>query len=116
MALLKNLIATTKLSLANREIICLGGVWYVTHSGLLSLAKRRRCLAIHSEQVIECSDPELPRWVFKATVYRSRNCKGFVGYGDADRTNTPPAMRGSELRIAETRAVNRALRKAYGIG
>ncbi len=25
-------------------------------------------------------------------------------------------MRGSELRIAETRAVNRALRKAYGIG
>ena len=25
-------------------------------------------------------------------------------------------MRGAELRIAETRAVNRALRKAYGIG
>jgi len=80
LALLKQLVAITKLSLANREIVLLGDSWYVTHSGLLSLAKRRRCLAIHSEQVIECSDPELPRWVFKATVYRSRNCKGFVGY------------------------------------
>jgi len=116
LALLKQLVAITKLSLANREIVLLGDSWYVTHSGLLSLAKRRRCLAIHSEQVIECSDPELPRWVFKATVYRSRNCKGFVGYGDADRANTAPSMHGSELRIAETRAVNRALRKAYGIG
>jgi hypothetical protein len=42
--------------------------------------------------------------------------KGFVGYGDADPSNTSPLVRGSELRIAETRAVNRALRKAYGIG
>jgi hypothetical protein len=39
-----------------------------------------------------------------------------VGYGDAEPTNVAPAMRGSELRIAETRAVNRAIRKAYGIG
>ncbi len=30
--------------------------------------------------------------------------------------NISPAVRGCELRIAETRAVNRALRKAYGIG
>jgi hypothetical protein len=116
LTLLKDLLIRTGLSVANREIVSLGGTWYVTHSGLLSLAKRRRCLGIHSEQVIECSDPELPRWVFKATVYRSRNCKGFVGYGDADHTNTSSVMRGSELRIAETRAVNRALRKAYGIG
>jgi hypothetical protein len=42
--------------------------------------------------------------------------KGFVGYGDADPSNVSPLVRGSELRIAETRAVNRALRKAYGIG
>jgi len=33
-----------------------------------------------------------------------------------DPTNVTPAVRGSGLRIAETRAVNRALRKAYGIG
>jgi hypothetical protein len=61
-------------------------------------------------------NPEASRWTFKATVYRTRSCKGFSGFGDADPSNVSPAMRGSELRIAETRAVNRALRKAYGIG
>ena len=30
--------------------------------------------------------------------------------------NTSPLVRGAEMRVAETRAVNRALRKAYGIG
>jgi hypothetical protein len=34
---------------------------------------------------------------FKATVYKSRTCKGLVGYGDAN----PDA----EMRVAETRAV-----------
>src|SRR5207245_1668179 len=53
---------------------------------------------------------------FKATVYKSSRCKGFVGYGDADPSNVSPVVRGAEMRVAETRAVNRALRKAYGIG
>jgi hypothetical protein len=56
------------------------------------------------------------RWAFKATVYTSDACRGFVGYGDADPSNVSPLVRGAELRVAETRAVNRALRKAYGIG
>jgi len=54
--------------------------------------------------------------VFKAIVYKSAVSKGFVGYGDADPSNVSPMVRGAEMRIAETRAVNRALRKAYGIG
>jgi hypothetical protein len=54
--------------------------------------------------------------VFKATVYKSPDSRGFVGYGDADPSNTSPLVRGAEMRVAETRAVNRALRKAYGIG
>src|SRR5262249_20138257 len=41
---------------------------------------------------------------------------GFIGYGDADPSNVSPLVHGAEMRIAETRAVNRALRKAYGIG
>lgn len=39
-----------------------------------------------------------------------------MGYGDADPSNVSPLVHGAELRVAETRAVNRALRKAYGIG
>ena len=50
-------------------------------------------------------------WVFK-----SRACRGFVGYGDADPSNVSFLVHGAEMRVAETRAVNRALRKAYGIG
>ncbi|MGC2186153.1 MAG: hypothetical protein WA637_22985, partial [Terriglobales bacterium] len=56
------------------------------------------------------------RWAFKATVYKSPKCRGFVGYGDADPSNVSPLVHGAEMRTAETRAVNRALRKAYGIG
>jgi hypothetical protein len=39
-----------------------------------------------------------------------------VGYGDADPSNVSFLVQGAEMRVAETRAVNRALRKAYGIG
>src|SRR5438067_1322801 len=49
-------------------------------------------------------------------VYISAECRGFVGYGDADPTNVSARVRGAEMRVAETRAVNRGLRKAYGIG
>jgi hypothetical protein len=66
--------------------------------------------------VAEFSEPSAARWAFKATVYKSPKCKGFVGYGDADPSNVSFVVHGAEMRVAETRAVNRALRKAYGIG
>ena len=47
--------------------------------------------------------------MLKATVYPSKNSSGFVGYGDADPSNVSLLVRGAEMRIAETRAVNRAL-------
>ncbi len=56
------------------------------------------------------------RFVLKATVFPSKGSSGFVGYGDADPSNVSALVRGAEMRVAETRAVNRALRKAYGIG
>jgi len=46
----------------------------------------------------------------------AKGSSGFVGYGDADPSNVSSLVRGAEMRVAETRAVNRALRKAYGIG
>jgi hypothetical protein len=104
------------LSLAMGDITYLDGGLYVTHSGLLSLATRKRCLGIHVQQVRESCDLSSGRWVFKATVYKSRGSKGFTGYGDADPSNVSFLVHGAEMRVAETRAVNRALRKAYGIG
>src|SRR6266704_6661163 len=103
-------------SVLNGDLKYLESGWYVTHSGLLRLAKRRHCVGIHARLVPESSDPANSRWIFAAIVFKSRACKGFVGYGDADPSNVSPLVRGAEMRVAETRAVNRALRKAYGIG
>jgi hypothetical protein len=80
------------------------------------LASRRRCVGIQVEIVRDFCDPTGARWAFRATVFPSDKSAGFVGYGDADPSNVSPLVRGAEMRIAETRAVNRALRKAYGIG
>jgi hypothetical protein len=102
-------------SVASGDLQLLNGSWYVTHSSLLRLSFRRKCAGIRATSVYQLSDPAAKRWVFKATVYKSGSM-GFVGYGDADPSNVSPLVRGAELRVAETRAVNRALRKAYGIG
>src|SRR5208282_1388451 len=98
------------------DLLYLDNGWYVTHTGLLGLASRNRCAGIHVRPVSNFCDPSSQRWAFEATVYKSRTCRGFVGYGDADPSNVSPVVRGAEMRVAETRAVNRALRKAYGIG
>src|SRR5271170_7224857 len=113
---LRELTKNLRLSLAGGEILCLDGRWYITHAGLLRIAARRRCLGIRTELQERQCDPVANRWVFKATVYTSSRSKGFVGYADADPSNTSSLVRGAEMRVAETRAVNRALRKAYGIG
>ena len=90
--------------------------WYVTHVGLIGLARRKKCRGIHVEAVDSLCDSAARRFVLKATVYPSKGSSGFVGYGDADPSNVSPLVHGAEMRVAETRAVNRALRKAYGIG
>src|SRR5512135_128374 len=89
---------------------------YLTHGDLLRLAQRKQCGGIVTEPVLALCRPEKNFWVFKATVYKSAKCRGFVGYGDAHPGNVSPLIfNHAEMRMAETRAVNRALRKAYGI-
>jgi len=116
LAKLRKLTADLGLSLALGDLQYLDSGWYVTHAGLLRLARRNRCSGIQVRAVREFCDSGAGRWVFKATVYKSSRSKGFVGYGDADPSNVSSLVRGAEMRVAETRAVNRALRKAYGIG
>jgi len=113
---LVGLLRREHLSVAAGDLLPIDGKWYVTHSGLLGIARRKRCLGIQVQPALGFCDPAASRWAFRATVYKSRTCKGFVGYGDADPSNVSPLVHGAEMRVAETRAVNRALRKAYGIG
>jgi len=116
MGALKNFTEQFQFSVANGDLLFLDSGWYVTHSGLTSLARRNRCAGIKVQPVQPFCDPSAQRWAFEATVYKSKTCLGFVGYGDADPSNVSSLVRGAEMRVAETRAVNRALRKAYGIG
>jgi hypothetical protein len=115
-AMLKELTEELELSVPAGHLTLIDGNWYVTHAGLLRIARRSHCSGIRVSPVKEFSDIGSGSWVFKAVVYRSPRSRGFVGYGDADPSNVSSLVRGAEMRIAETRAVNRALRKAYGIG
>jgi hypothetical protein len=115
-AALKDLTTELQLSVAAGHLKLIENNWYVTHAGLLGIARRSRCSGIRVRPLNEFSDASTGRWVFKATVYKSPHSRGFVGYGDADPSNVSSLVHGAEMRVAETRAVNRALRKAYGIG
>ncbi len=113
---LEHLTNTYSFCIAAGDIILLNGRWYVTHSGLIRLAVRERCIGISASVVRKYSEASTRTWVFRATVYKRNSKRGFVGYGDADPSNVSSLVHGAEMRVAETRAVNRALRKAYGIG
>ncbi|MCU1304367.1 MAG: hypothetical protein JWQ87_4651 [Candidatus Sulfotelmatobacter sp.] len=113
---LRELTRNFSLSLKCGDLLLLSGGWYVTHAGLIRLAKRCRCSGMEVQPARQLSDHATNRYAFRATVYKSARCRGFVGYGDADPSNVSPLVHGAEMRVAETRAVNRALRKAYGIG
>ena len=105
-----------QLSVASGDLLFFEHNWYVTHAGLLRISRRNRCCGMAVQVVAELCNPAVGRYTFRAIVYTSRYCRGFVGYGDADPSNVSPIVHGAEMRVAETRAVNRALRKAYGIG
>jgi hypothetical protein len=105
---LKRLSNQLRFSVAFGDLLLLDASWYVTHTGLIRLATRRRCCGIQVQPIPEFSDALNRRYAFKATVYKSRQSPGFAGYGDADPSNVSTLIRGAEMRVAETRAVNRS--------
>jgi hypothetical protein len=113
---LKSLTEDFVLSVSANDVILLQNNWFITHAGLLRIAKRNRCSGMRVQFVPELSDTAARRFAFEATVFKSKTCQGFVGFGDADPSNVSFLVHGAEMRVAETRAINRALRKAYGIG
>jgi hypothetical protein len=102
-----------KLSLAEGDLKYLNSEWYVSHYGLLRLAERSHCAGMHVWPVLKSSGAANSRWVFKAVVYKSRTCKRFVGYGDADLSNTSDLVRGAEMRVAADLSQQRARMRAF---
>ena len=65
---------------------------YVTHADLVRIAKKNHCAGIHTEPVLTLCRPADNFWVFKATVYKSARCSGFIGFGDAHPGNVSPLI------------------------
>jgi hypothetical protein len=51
------------LSIPNGDLLLLNRNWYVTHTGLVSLANRNHCHGIDVKPSVEFSDPTSSRWV-----------------------------------------------------
>lgn len=93
-----------------RFIQKLQGKDFVTHEGLLDEFHKNKGVSINTEKL---DSPE-GMFIFKATV---RGEKGdFTGHGDADDQNVNSNIAKHKMRMAETRAVNRALRLYNNIG
>src|ERR1019366_10738281 len=71
--LLKTLehLSAMRLDIGSGDLTLLNNHWYVTHTGLLRMAKRKRCSGIEVEAVVNLCDSPAGRYVFKATVYSS---------------------------------------------
>jgi hypothetical protein len=102
---LRKLSEEFELSVLTGDLMLLQTNWYVTHTGLLRLARRNRCSGMRVQFIRELSDPSTRRFAFQATVFTTKTCTGFTGYGDADPSNVSPLVHGAEMRVAETRAV-----------
>src|ERR1017187_10440569 len=92
-SVLRDLTATLRLSILRGELLYFSGKWYVSHSGLLRIAHRRRCVGIDTEIEHHTTEASAGRWVFRATVHKSRSTS-FVGYGDADPSNVSALVHG----------------------
>jgi len=94
-----------------KYIINLQGKEFITFEGLLVLFHANKGKEIITEEV-EKSSFDSP--MFKATVSGERGT--FTGHGDANNTNVNSMIAKHKYRMAETRAIARALRWYNNIG
>lgn len=103
----------------SKYIVNVQGKDFITFPGLLAEAHAQGLLAIETQLVNE----DLTNPVMKATVHikgeslpsGQPQVKLFTGYGDANANNVAKKVAGALIRMAETRAVARALRFACNI-
>ncbi|GEM_PF-580780 len=94
------------------HIIVMGDRPYVTKEGLIYYAQKSGQLAGIEVEIVERTQDFC---LIKATV-RTKDGGKYEAYGDADKNNTNRMVTPHLIRMAETRAVNRALRVAFPIG
>ena len=117
LARLREIATQHDFSVVAGDLIYLYNGWYVTHTGLIGLARRKRCSGIHVEAVDSLCDSGASRICPQSNGLSVQELvRALSVMAMPTRPMSPPLVHGAEMRVAETRAVNRALRKAYGIG
>jgi hypothetical protein len=91
-------------------VVELQGKQYPTHAGLLALGHAHGLTSMLTD-VLSYADGEA---VVKCTIEGSRGT--YTGHGDASPANVSRNIASAVLRMAETRAQNRALRAYLGLG
>lgn len=108
----ENMANRTPIKLGREDTVTLQRKEYVLYRGLLRLAHENglesTCTKLHTY------DPANNRAIVTATVTGTRG--SYTGIGDADTGNVKRGMDGAVIRMAETRAICRALRVYLGIG
>ena len=99
--------------LKDEHMISIQGTKFVKHEGLLEVAHKVGLKSIETYR-IDSSSAEEPV-MFKAIVTMKDN-SSFQGHGDAHSNNVNEKIKPHLIRMAETRAVNRALRLATNVG
>ena len=99
---LRTLTTEMRLSIAAGDLSLLDGKWYVTHSGLMRLARRRRCVGIEVRPVHKLCQPTSNHWVFQAIAYKFGSSKGFSRRPRlAEQTIFPSRMRPASFMYSE---------------
>jgi len=98
-----------------KYIVNLKGKSFCTYAGLLDLAHKVGLVKIETE-MLSCLPDKLI--IFKAIITMNTDGveKVFVGHGDATPVNVNSMIAQHMIRMAETRAVARALRSATNTG
>jgi len=95
----------------NKYIIEISGKKFIQFDGLLVLFHENKGKSIETEEVASSTATD-PR--FKATVSGDKGT--FTGHGDANDSNVGAMVKVHKYRMAETRAIARALRLYNNIG
>jgi hypothetical protein len=103
----------------SKYVVNVQGKEYITFPGLLAEAHAQGLLAIETSLVNE----NLENPIIKAQIHMKgdplssgqHSVKLFTGYGDANANNVAKKVAGALIRMAETRAIARALRFACNI-
>ena len=97
------------------HVITLNNKEFITHIGLLDLAHKAGMQGWSTDPIHEWSDPDKDKYAVKARVWDGEG-REFTGIGDASPKNLNAMILASAPRMAETRAINRALRALVNHG